>query len=95
MNYKQDLLDIVKEHNLQILKIDCKYTNTGDSATENNNINNLDQLNFGSLLGDGLEGIVYCHHAISKQPIWITRVNDGYTGWWQLNKVPDFYKTLK
>lgn len=36
MNYKQDLLDIVKEHNLQILKIDCKYSNS------NNRITNLE-----------------------------------------------------
>ena len=92
MNYKQDLLDIVKEQNLQILKIDCKFSGF---STYRGTINTLDQLDFDSSTGYDIFGIIYCRHAISKQPIWLIRVNGSKSSWWQLNKVPDFYKTLK
>ena len=102
INVKKSILEIVEKNNLEILKIDlindiesfirdlnresnefCKvYTNLEDLDFEIESFN----------LNIEVQGTVYCRDKDTHEPVWITSCGDECNSWWEVNRVPDFYK---
>lgn len=100
---KKSILEIVKNNNLEILKIDlindnefsarlygeernesCKvYTTLEDLDFEVDSFNMLDEV----------RGMIYCQDKDTKEPVWIESCGDEGGSWWEVNRVPDFYKS--
>ena len=101
-NVKESLLEVVKDNNLEILKIDlcndeesfvrsyskernefCKaYTTLRDLDFEVESI----------FMYDEIRGTVYCRDKDTKEPVWIESRGDEGGSWWEVNRVPEFYK---
>ena len=102
MNVKKSLLDVVKSNNLEILKIDLfndfELFVREDSRERNEYCKTyatLDELDFDVddfLLNDEVRGIVYCQDKDTKEPVWIEPWSDECFSWWQVSRVPKFYK---
>lgn len=102
MNVKKSLLDIVKSNNLEILKIDLfndfelfVREGTGERNECCKTYATLDDLDFdveAFLLNDEVRGIVYCQDKDTKEPVWIEPWSDECYSWWQISRVPAFYK---
>lgn len=102
VNVKESILEIIKKNNLEILKINlcndeesftrfygkkrnefCKaYTTLGDLDFEVESI----------FMHDEVRGTVYCRDKDTKEPVWIVSRSDEGGSWWEVNRVPDFYK---
>ena len=102
VNVKESILEIVKKNNLEILKIDlmndeesffffyskernefCKaYTTLRDLDFEVESI----------FMHDEVRGAVYCQDKDTKEPVWIVSWGDEGSSWWEVNRVPEFYK---
>lgn len=97
INIKKSILEIVEKNNLEILKIDlyndeesfvkfdeyCKFYVT------------LEDLDFeveSIFMYDKVRGMVYCRDKDTKEPVWIVSCGDEGGSWWEVHKVPDFYK---
>jgi hypothetical protein len=97
INVKKSILEIVEKNNLEILKIDlyndeesfvkfdeyCKFYAT------------LEDLDFeveSIFMYDKVRGMVYCRDKDTKEPVWIVSCGDEGGSWWEVNRVPDFYK---
>lgn len=102
MNVKKSLLDVVKSNNLEILKIDL-FNDFELFVREGSRERNeycktyatLDELDFDVddfLLNDEVRGIVYCQDKDTKEPVWIEPWSDECFSWWQVSRVPKFYK---
>lgn len=94
INVKKSILEIVEKNNLEILKIDlyndeesfvkfdeyCKFYAT------------LEDVDFEveSIFMYG--GMVYCQDKDTKEPVWIVSCGDEGGSWWEVNRVPEFYK---
>ena len=105
INVKKSIIDIVEKNNLEILKIDlmndeeffvrsyskernefCKsYTTLGDLDFEVESI----------FMHDEVRGTVYCRDKDTKEPVWIVSRGDEGSSWWEVNRVPEFYKDRK
>lgn len=104
INVKKSILEIVENNNLEILKIDlindnesfvrlygeerdmfsCKvYTTLEDLDFE---VDSFD-------MREEVQGTVYCQDKDTKEPVWIVSWGDEGGSWWQVNRVPDFYKS--
>lgn len=104
MNVKESLLEVVKKNNLEILKIDL--FNDFESIVRSSNRKRdeycktyatLDDLDFdvvAYLLNDEVCGIVYCQDKDTKEPVWIEPLSNECYSWWQVSRVPDFYKPI-
>lgn len=102
MNVKKSLLDIVKSNNLEILKIDLfndfeLFVRKGTMERNEycKTYATLDDLDFDVedfLLNDEVRGIVYCQDKDTKEPVWIEPWSDECYSWWQISRVPAFYK---
>lgn len=101
INAKQELLKIVNDNNITILKIDINYygdvdfDNKGKTVTKH--ITSLDELDFDYDAGYGVQdlyGIVYCK-ASNDNPVWLTRGEYDGSEWWTVNTIPEFYNTIK
>ena len=101
INIKESLLEVVNKNNLEILKIDLY--NDGISFAEYANIEQdesctyttLESLDFeedSDLWGEKVLGIIYCQDKDTKEPVWIVSRGDEGSSWWELNRVPEFYK---
>lgn len=102
VNVKESLLDIVKNNNLEILKIDL--VNGAESFAIYSGIKRskfckvyttLEDLDFETesfLVHDEVLGKVYCQDKDTKEPVWIESWGDECSSWWKVNRVPDFYK---
>lgn len=44
---------------------------------------------------DEVRGAVYCRDKDTKEPVWIVSCGDEGGSWWEVNRVPDFYKDRK
>lgn len=44
---------------------------------------------------DKVRGVVYCQDKDTKEPVWIVSCGDEGGSWWEVNRVPDFYKDRK
>lgn len=41
---------------------------------------------------DDVLGTVYCQDKDTKEPVWIVSWGDEDGSWWEVNRVPEFYK---
>lgn len=97
INVKKSILGIVEKNNLKILKIDlyndtesfvrfdeyCKaYTTLEDLDFE---IDSFD-------MQEEVQGTVYCQDKDTKEPVWIVSCGDEGGSWWEVNRIPEFYK---
>ena len=102
INVKKSILETVEENNLEVLKIDlmndiefltkaygeernefCKvYTNLEDLDFEIESVN----------LSAEIYGAVYCRDKDTNELVWITSCGDECSSWWEVNRVPYFYK---
>ena len=102
INVKESILEIVKKNNLEILKIDL--INDGESfvrlyGEERNEsckvYTNLEDLDFELdpiLIQEEVQGTVYCRDKDTKEPVWIVSYGDEGGSWWEVHRVPEFYK---
>lgn len=101
INIKESLLKVVNDNNLEILKIDlynegvsfAKYANIEQS--ESCTYTTLESLDFeedSDLWGEKVLGTVYCQDKNTKEPVWVISCCDEAFSWWQVNRVPEFYK---
>lgn len=109
MNAKDELLDIINSYSLKILKIDCMNFNAmleKQCAEFQNREANIDREDVYILLKDldfeydpksGVEtffGTVYCLN-VNNNPVWLTRDFNGVSEYWVINKLPEYYKTIR
>ena len=102
INVKKLILEIVEKNNLEILKIDLMNDEESFVRSYGKERNEfckvyitLEDLNFevGSIfMHDEVRGTVYCRDKDTKEPVWIVSWGDEGSSWWEVNRVPDFYK---
>lgn len=103
INIKKSLLEVVEKNNLEILKIDL--VNSDEAfARRYNEVRNmfsckvyttLEDLDFkvdSIFWHDNVLGTVYCQDKDTKEPVWIVSWGDEDGSWWEVNRVPEFYK---
>lgn len=57
--------------------------------------NSLDDLDFeveSFVMSDEVLGTVYCQDKDTKEPVWLLSRGDECYSWWEVNRIPDFYK---
>ena len=101
-NVKESLLEVVKENNLEILKIDLINDDEsfvrlyGGERSESCKVyTTLESLDFevdSIFRHDEVLGTVYCQDKDTKEPVWIESRGDEGGSWWEINRVPEFYK---
>lgn len=102
INVKKSILEIVEKNNLEILKIDlCNGDESfvrfyGKGRDESCKVyTTLEDLDFeidSTFWHDEVLGTVYCQDKNTKEPVWIVSRGDEGSSWWEVNRVPDFYK---
>lgn len=102
VNVKESILEIVKKNNLAILKIDLYNDEEssarlyGEERTKSCKLfTTLEDLDFEVepiLMQEEVQGTVYCQDKDTKEPVWIVSYGDEGSSWWEVNRVPDFYK---
>ena len=102
-NVKKSILEIVEKNNLEILKIDLINDNEsfarlyGEERNESCKVyTTLEDLDFevdSFDMQEEVRGIVYCQDKNTKEPVWIVSCGDEGGSWWEVNRVPDFYKS--
>ena len=101
VNVKKSLLDVVKKNNLEILKIDlvnseelfARYSGIkSESCKVYTTLEDLDFEEESFLVHEEVLGTVYCQDKDTKEPVWIVSCGDECSSWWQVNRVPEFYK---
>lgn len=102
MNVKKSILEIVEKNNLEILKIDlCNDEESfarfyGGERDESCKVYaTLEDLDFeveSIFMHEEVQGTVYCRNKDTKEPVWIVSYGDERGSWWEVNRVPDFYK---
>lgn len=102
INVKKSILEIVEKNNLEILKIDL-YNDEESFARSYNRerdeycktYTTLKDLDFEVefiFVYDVVRGMVYCQDKDTKEPVWIESCGDEGGSWWEVNRVPNFYK---
>lgn len=102
INIKESLLEVVNGNNLEILKIDLcndeesfarSYNRERDEYCKTyTTLNDLDfEVEF-IFIYDMIRGTVYCQDKDTKEPVWIVSRGDEGGSWWEVNRVPEFYK---
>ena len=102
INIKESILSVVKKSNLEILKIDLyndEESFVRSYSKERNEFckayTTLEDLDFeveSIFMHDEVRGAVYCRDKNTKEPVWIVSCGDDDGSWWEVNRVPDFYK---
>ena len=100
---KKSILEIIENNNLEILKIDLINDNEffarlySEERDESCKVyTTLEDLNFeidSFDMQEEIRGTVYCQDKDTKEPVWIVPCGDEGGSWWQVNRVPDFYKS--
>lgn len=103
INVKKSILEIVKNNNLEILKIDLCNDNESFAKlfSEESDMfckvyTTLEDLDFeidSIFMQEEVQGTVYCQDKDTKEPVWIVSWGDEGGSWWEVNRVPDFYKS--
>lgn len=102
INVKESLLEVVNGNNLEILKIDLcndeesfarSYNRERDEYCKTyTTLKDLDfEVEF-IFVYDVVRGMVYCQDKDTKEPVWIESRGDEGGSWWEVNRVPEFYK---
>ena len=102
INIKKSILEIVEKNNLEILKIDLCNDEESFARSYSRERNELckaytplQDLDFeveSIFMHDEVLGAVYCRDKNTKEPVWIVSRGDEGMSWWEVNRVPDFYK---
>ena len=102
INIKESILEIVEKNNLEILKIDLMNDEESFVRSYSKEINEfckvyttLKDLDFeveSIFMHDDVRGTVYCRDKDTKEPVWIVSCGDEGSSWWEVNRVPNFYK---
>ena len=103
INVKKSILEIVEKNNLEILKIDLVNSDEAFARRYNEDRNifsckvyiTLEDLDFevdSVFWHDDVLGTVYCQDKDTKEPVWIVSCGDEGGSWWEVNRVPEFYK---
>lgn len=103
INVKKSLLEVVEKNNLEILKIDlCNgeesftrfYGGERDmfSCKVYTTLEDLDFELESFLIQEEVQGTVYCRDKDTKEPVWLVSYGDECSSWWEVNRVPEFYK---
>lgn len=102
VNVKESILEIIKKNNLEILKIDLINDEEssvrlyGEERNESCKVyTTLEDLDFevdSIFMQEEVQGTVYCRDKDTKEPVWIVSWGDEGSSWWQVNRVPNFYK---
>ena len=102
INVKESILEIVEKNNLEILKIDLMNDEESfvrSYSKERNEFckayTTLEDLDFeveSIFMYDEVRGAVYCQDKDTKEPVWIVSRGDEESSWWEVNRIPDFYK---
>lgn len=103
INVKESILEIVENNNLEILKIDLCNDNESFAKlfSEESDMfckvyTTLEDLDFeidSIFMQEEVQGTVYCQDKDTKEPVWIVSWGDEGGSWWEVNRVPDFYKS--
>lgn len=103
INVKKSLLEVVEKNNLEILKIDLVNSDEAFARRYNEDrdmfsckvYTTLEDLDFkvdSFDMQEEVEGTVYCQDKDTKEPVWIVSRGDEGDSWWEVNRVPEFYK---
>ena len=103
INVKKSLLEVVEYYNLEILKIDLMNDEESSARfyDEERDVfsckvyTTLEDLDFeleSVLIQEEVQGTVYCRDKDTKEPVWIVSYGDEGDSWWEVNRVPEFYK---
>ena len=102
INIKKSILEIVEKNNLEILKIDLmndeeyfvrSYNKERDEYCKTyTTLKDLDFEVESIFVHDEVRGMVYCKDKDTKEPVWIESRGDEGMSWWEVNRVPEFYK---
>lgn len=102
INIKESILEIVEKNNLEILKIDLMNDEESfvrSYSKERNEFckayTTIEDLDFeveSIFMHDEVRGAVYCRDKDTKEPVWIESRGDEGMSWWEVNRVPEFYK---
>ena len=102
INIKKSILEIVEKNNLEILKIDLcndeesfarSYNRERDEYCKTyTTLKDLDFEVESIFMHDEVRGAVYCRDKNTKEPVWIVSRGDEGSSWWEVNRVPEFYK---
>ena len=103
INIKKSILEVVKDNNLEILKIDLVNSDEAFARRYNEKrdifsckvYTTLEDVNFEvdyTYWHDEILGTIYCQDKDTKEPVWIVSRGDEGGSWWEVNRVPDFYK---
>ena len=103
INVKKSLLEVVENYNLEILKIDLMNDKESSARFygEERDVfsckvyTTLEDLDFeleSFLIQEEVQGTVYCRDKDTKEPVWLVSYGDECSSWWEVNRVPDFYK---
>lgn len=102
INIKKSILEIVEKNNLEILKIDLyndeesfarSYNRERDEYCKTDTtLKDLDFEVEPIFVYDKVRGVVYCQDKDTKEPVWIVSRGDEGGSWWEVNRVPEFYK---
>ena len=103
INVKKSILEIIEKNNLEILKIDlcndyefaARFYGGGRDAVSSRVYTTLEDLDFevdSIFMQEEVRGTVYCQDKNTKEPVWIVSWGDEGSSWWEVNRVPEFYK---
>lgn len=101
INVKKSILEIVEKNNLEILKIDlcndyesaARFYGGGRDVFSCKVYITLEDFEVDSIfMQEEVQGTVYCQDKDTKEPVWIVSRGDEGGSWWEVNRVPDFYK---
>lgn len=102
INVKKLILEIAEKNNLEILKIDL--CDEGALIAKDGRLDpkvwgklytTLESLDFeveSIFMHDEVCGMVYCQDKDTKEPVWVVSCGDEGGSWWEVNRVPYFYK---
>lgn len=97
INVKKSILEIVEKNNLEILKIDLyndekSFVKFDEYCEFYATLEDLDFEVESIFMYDKVRGMVYCRDKDTKEPVWIVSCGDEGGSWWEVNRVPEFYK---
>lgn len=103
INVKKSILEIVEKNNLEILKIDlmndeefaARFYGEERDEVSSRVYTTLEDLDFeidSIFTQEEVKGTVYCRDKNTKEPVWIVSSSDEGGFWWEVNRVPEFYK---
>lgn len=105
INIKESLMKVVNDNNLEILKIDlcngdaafAKFANMepDESCETYTTLESLDFKTDPICWHEEVCGMVYCQDKDTKEPVWLESWGDECFSWWEINRVPKFYKELE